>query len=214
MNALPHNKYRLHHRNDIERGLNWESVEQRDRSDDDSQAEEEWTGLTVPLDHNPLHDDDDFHVLLSHTQRMDAHADIALQSNMAVNHAVRSMMARSQSHARANGGRSRLRRAFAHHNSHRKRKRAAAGTGDDDDARNNSSIPTTGGQVALMLYNLRNTQYVGRVGVGTPPQYVRVIFDTGSSNLWVASSLCTSRGCTAHGMGPVHLHSALPCAVL
>lgn len=53
-------------------------------------------------------------------------------------------------------------------------------------------------QVAIALSNMRNTQYVGQIGVGTPPQYLNVIFDTGSSNLWVASSLCNSVGCLAH----------------
>lgn len=34
----------------------------------------------------------------------------------------------------------------------------------------------------IKLKNYANTQYVGTVGIGNPPQYLDVIFDTGSAN--------------------------------
>ena len=42
-------------------------------------------------------------------------------------------------------------------------------------------------QTAITIDDFQNAQYYGWVEVGTPPQRVRAIFDTGSSNYWTAN---------------------------
>lgn len=64
-------------------------------------------------------------------------------------------------------------------------------TGEDGHGRRlEGRNKTVNSPKSIELTDYYNNEYIGSIGVGSPPQYINMVFDTGSSDIWVPSVDC------------------------
>lgn len=55
-----------------------------------------------------------------------------------------------------------------------------------------AQLSETGDETSETMHNYMNTEYTGVISAGTPAQQYSVVFDTGSSNVWLFGKDCPS----------------------
>jgi len=60
---------------------------------------------------------------------------------------------------------------------------------------NHPSVKYSDVDVVMRLENQKNSEYLGEVAVGDPPQPFKVVFDSASTNFWIDSVWCTAKSC-------------------
>ena len=68
----------------------------------------------------------------------------------------------------------------------------------EDFAAEELAAPAVTGGREVPINDYQNAQFYGDIQPGSPPQTFSVIFDTGSSNLWVPSKNCCFLKCWFH----------------